>query len=205
MHSVPIIETDRLILRPYRRDDFPSYVALFGDAEVIRYVGGVPFTREQSWTRFLRQVGMWHYFGFGFFAIQDRQSGTFLGEAGFHDVHRAITPSLEGTMETGWALSPKAHGRGLATEAVSAALYLYARSGDDFRATVLTAANQGGAASTIGAVAGALSGAWLGASALPLDLVEAFDARMYLLMAAPALLRVAQMRAGLFLHLQQLS
>ena len=31
MHSVPIIETDRLILRPYRRDDFPSYAALFGE------------------------------------------------------------------------------------------------------------------------------------------------------------------------------
>lgn len=94
---------------------------------------------------------------------------------------------------------------GYVAEAVSAALYLYARHGDDFRTTVLAAANQGGAASTIGAIAGALSGAWVGASALPLDLVEAFDARMYLLMAAPALLRVAQMRAGLFLYLQQLT
>jgi len=122
MHSVPIIETERLVLRPYRRDDFTAYAALFADSEVTRFVGGVPYTREQSWTRFLRQVGMWHYFGFGFFAIQDRTTGTFLGEAGFHDVHRLITPSLEGTMETGWALSPKAHGQGLATEAVSAAL-----------------------------------------------------------------------------------
>ncbi|NVD38415.1 GNAT family N-acetyltransferase [Ensifer sp. HO-A22] len=122
MHSVPIIETERLVLRPYRRDDFTAYAALFADSEVTRFVGGVPYTREQSWTRFLRQVGMWHYFGFGFFAIQDRATGTFLGEAGFHDVHRLITPSLEGTMETGWALSPKAHGQGLATEAVSAAL-----------------------------------------------------------------------------------
>lgn len=122
MHSVPIIETERLVLRPYRRDDFSTYAALFADSEVTRFVGGVPYTREQSWTRFLRQVGMWHYFGFGFFAIQDRATGTFLGEAGFHDVHRLITPSLEGTMETGWALSPKAHGQGLATEAVSAAL-----------------------------------------------------------------------------------
>lgn len=122
MHSVPTIETERLFLRPYRRDDFPSYCALFGDEEVTRYTGGVPYTREQSWTRFLRQVGMWHYFGFGFFAIQDKQSGAFIGEAGFHEAHRQITPSLEGTMETGWAISPKNHGRGLATEAVTAAL-----------------------------------------------------------------------------------
>ncbi len=107
MHSVPTIETERLFLRPYRRDDFSSYCALFGDEEVTRYTGGVPYTREQSWTRFLRQVGMWHYFGFGFFAIQDKQTGAFIGEAGFHEAHRQITPSLEGTMETGWAISPK--------------------------------------------------------------------------------------------------
>jgi RimJ/RimL family protein N-acetyltransferase len=121
MH-VTTIETERLILRPYRRDDFTAYSALFANAEVTRFIGGVPFSREQAWTRFLRQVGMWHYFGFGFFALQDRETGQFIGEAGFHDLHRVITPSLEGTMETGWALSPLAHGRGLATEAVSAAL-----------------------------------------------------------------------------------
>jgi RimJ/RimL family protein N-acetyltransferase len=122
MHHVPVIQTERLLLRPYRRDDFPSYSALFADEEVTRYAGGVPYTREQSWTRFLRQVGMWHYFGFGFFAIQEKESGAFIGEAGFHDAHRQITPSLEGTMEMGWAISPKSHGRGLATEAVAAAL-----------------------------------------------------------------------------------
>lgn len=106
MHSVPTIETERLILRPYRRDDFGPYSTLFADPEVTRFIGGVPFSREQAWTRFLRQVGMWHYFGFGFFALQDRETGHFIGEAGFHDLHRVITPSLEGTMETGWALSP---------------------------------------------------------------------------------------------------
>ena len=122
MHSVPTIETERLILRPYRRDDFGPYSTLFADPEVTRFIGGVPFSREQAWTRFLRQVGMWHYFGFGFFALQDRDTGQFIGEAGFHDLHRVVSPSLEGTMETGWALSPRSHGRGLATEAVSAAL-----------------------------------------------------------------------------------
>lgn len=122
MNTVPTIETERLILRPYRRDDFAPYSALFADPSVTRFIGGVPFSREQSWTRFLRQVGMWHYFGFGFFAVQDRETGQFIGEAGFHDLHRVISPSLEGTMETGWALSPLSHGRGLATEAVGAAL-----------------------------------------------------------------------------------
>ena len=122
MQTVTTIETERLVLRPYRRDDFNTYSALFANPEVTRFIGGVPFSREQAWTRFLRQVGMWHYFGFGFFALQERETGQFIGEAGFHDLHRVISPSLEGTMETGWALSPLSHGRGLATEAVSAAL-----------------------------------------------------------------------------------
>lgn len=122
MQTINTIETERLILRPYRRDDFGPYSTLFGDAEVTRFIGGVPFSREQAWTRFLRQVGMWHYFGFGFFALQEKETGAFIGEAGFHDLHRSITPSLEGTMETGWALSPQAHGVGYATEAVRAAL-----------------------------------------------------------------------------------
>ncbi|KQY19592.1 GNAT family N-acetyltransferase [Rhizobium sp. Root482] len=122
MQTVTTIETERLVLRPYRRDDFNAYGALFANPEVTRFIGGVPFSREQAWTRFLRQVGMWHYFGFGFFALQERETGQFIGEAGFHDLHRVISPSLEGTMETGWALSPLSHGRGLATEAVSAAL-----------------------------------------------------------------------------------
>lgn len=43
MHSVPTIETERLLLRPYRRDDFSSYCALFGNEDVTRYAGGMDF------------------------------------------------------------------------------------------------------------------------------------------------------------------
>lgn len=132
MNRVPTLETDRLLLRPYRRDDFTAYAALFADSNVTRFIGGIPFSREQSWTRFLRQVGMWHYFGFGFLALQEKETGRFIGEAGFHDLHRVIVPSLEGTMETGWALSPDAHGNGFATEAVSAVL----RWGDQYLPTL---------------------------------------------------------------------
>ncbi|OLP56942.1 GNAT family N-acetyltransferase [Rhizobium rhizosphaerae] len=137
MPSIPTLETERLVLRPYRRDDFPAYVHLFADAEVTRFIGGVPFSREQAWARFLRQIGMWHYFGFGFFAIQERATGTFIGEAGFHDLHRVITPSIEGTMETGWALVPPAHGQGYATEAVAAALAWAKQSFPTLRRTCL--------------------------------------------------------------------
>jgi ADP-ribosylglycohydrolase len=89
------------------------------------------------------------------------------------------------------------------TEAIPAALALYAIHGNDIRSLGLAAANLGGASSTVGALAGALVGASLGAEALPLDLIEGLEGRMYILMAAPALLRVAQLRAGLFLELHR--
>ena len=85
---------------------------------MVRFIGGVPFTREQSWTRFLRNFGLWQVLGFGFFAIEHKATGALIGECGFHDLRRDIDPSLEGTMEAGWALSGAMHGQGIAVEAM---------------------------------------------------------------------------------------
>lgn len=88
---------------------------------------------------------------------------------------------------------------------VAAALLLFTTYPDSFERAVLTAANLPGDASAIAAMTGALGGAWLGAKALPLTLVDGLEGRMYILMAAPALYRTAQRRAGLFLQLHQRS
>jgi RimJ/RimL family protein N-acetyltransferase len=122
MIDVPTLETARLRLRPYRLGDFEAYARMWADPAVVRFIGGVPFTREQSWTRFLRQIGLWHHLDFGFFAIEHRETGAFAGECGFHDLRRAISPSLEGTMEAGWGLTAAMQGQGLATEAMRAAI-----------------------------------------------------------------------------------
>jgi ADP-ribosylglycohydrolase len=90
---------------------------------------------------------------------------------------------------------------GYVAEAVAAALYCYATHPDDFTAAVLPAINAGGDADTIAAMTGALVGAHLGARALPPDLVDGLDSRMYILVAAPGLYRMAQRRAGMFLKL----
>lgn len=120
--DIPELVTPRLRLRAFRRTDFDDYAAMWSQTEVVRFIGGVPVSREAAWSRFLRHVGAWQYLGFGFFAIEEKASGAFIGEAGFHDLHRSTAPSVEGTMETGWALSTIAHGKGLAEEATRAAL-----------------------------------------------------------------------------------
>lgn len=116
----PIIETPRLILRAHALADFDAYVALWSEPDVVRFITGTPFTREASWSRFLRHAGHWQHMGFGFLAIEERETGRFIGEAGFHDMRREIEPSIEGTLEAGWALMPSAHGRGYGSEAMQA-------------------------------------------------------------------------------------
>jgi RimJ/RimL family protein N-acetyltransferase len=120
MIDIPTLETERLVLRPHHIDDFDAHYDLWRNEDVVRFISGVPSTREQSWSRMLRLAGMWHYMGFGFFAIEAKESGRLIGEAGFLEAKRDMQPSIEGTMEVGWALLPSAHGKGYATEALKA-------------------------------------------------------------------------------------
>jgi RimJ/RimL family protein N-acetyltransferase len=116
------IITERLIMRPPTRDDFEDCAMQWADPEVVRHIGGKPFTREESWARLTRNVGHWALQGFGVWALRERDSGRYAGEVGLFDVKRNITPSIAGAHEMGWALCSWAHGKGFATEAVRAAL-----------------------------------------------------------------------------------
>lgn len=119
---VPVLETRRLVLRGPLLEDFPAYAAMWADADVTRYLGGVPVSEEDAWTRFLRAAGQWVMLGFGFWSVVERQSGARIGEVGFVEGRRNIVPSLVGVPECGWALTRSAQGKGYALEAVGAAL-----------------------------------------------------------------------------------
>ena len=116
---IPVIETERLILRPHAMADFEPCAAMWADPDVVRFIGGKPSTREGSWARFLRYPGLWQHLGYGYWAIEEKASRRFVGEGGFADFKREIEPPLNAP-EQGWALAPWAHGKGFATEAVAA-------------------------------------------------------------------------------------
>jgi RimJ/RimL family protein N-acetyltransferase len=134
---IPTLETERLVLRGHRPDDFDTHALMWSDPDVTRFIGGTPFPRDQAWVRFLRTAGMWQVMGFGFWAVEEKASGELLGEVGFHELRRDLKPSLEGTLEAGWAFRPAAHGKGFATEAVGAALGWGAENFPDKRITCL--------------------------------------------------------------------
>jgi len=118
----PVLETARLTLRPLALQDFEAYVEFWQNADVVRFITGAPVPREQTWKRLLSTTGHWQLLGFGFFAIEEKASGRFIGEAGFQEMRRDLLPSIEGTLETGWGILPAYHGKGYATEAISAAI-----------------------------------------------------------------------------------
>ena len=120
--SAPEISTDRLVLRAHRVDDFADCAAMWADPRVTRFIGGTPSTTEQSWARLVRNAGHWALMGFGYWLVTDRATGRFVGEVGFADMHREIDPPLGDAPEAGWVLSPDAHGKGLASEALAAGL-----------------------------------------------------------------------------------
>lgn len=118
----PVVETERLILRGHTLADYPESAAMWADPMVTRHIGGRPSTPEEAWARLLRYGGLWALVGYGYWVVQERETGRFAGEVGLADFHREVTPSLDGAPEAGWVTAAWAHGRGFATEAVRAAL-----------------------------------------------------------------------------------
>ncbi len=116
-----MLDSVRLTFRRHETSDLADCAALWGDAEVARFIGGQPSTPEEVWQRILRYAGLWTLTGCGYWVVHEKRSGRFVGELGLADFKRAISPSLDAP-EIGWALAPWAWGQGFATEAVRAAL-----------------------------------------------------------------------------------
>ena len=122
MPTAPTLLTPRLRLRPHGEADFTDCVALWAAPEVVRHISGTPSTPSETWSRLLRYVGHWSLLGYGYWVVETRETGQFLGEVGFADFHREIEPSFDGTPEAGWVFNPSAQGQGYGREAVTAAI-----------------------------------------------------------------------------------
>lgn len=116
----PVIETERLRLRAHRPDDFDACRAIWSDPEVVRHIGGKPASGEDAWRRLLTYAGLWRLLGFGYWAIEAKHSGEYVGDIGYAEFRRDMLPSLRGMLECGWVLARAAQGRGFASEALAA-------------------------------------------------------------------------------------
>jgi RimJ/RimL family protein N-acetyltransferase len=120
--EIPVIETARLRLRGHYPSDLAPAVAMFQEPQFYQYLAGHPLPEEEVWTKLLRHMGVWHLCGYGFWAVEEKATGQYIGAVGFGEWQRDITPSLKGFPEVGWVLAPHTHGQGYALEAAQAAL-----------------------------------------------------------------------------------
>jgi RimJ/RimL family protein N-acetyltransferase len=109
-------------LREQRSDDLARHAAMLSDPQVFRFVGGHPQAREEAWRRLLGAAGLWAILGYGYWSLERKADGAYLGQIGFGDFMRDLEPSIEGLPEMGWLLPSEAHGQGYASEAVAAGL-----------------------------------------------------------------------------------
>ena len=120
--SAPRLETERLVLRAFTRDDLAAHAAKLADREVVRHLGGHAFNREDSWRRLTMAAGHWPLLGMGCWAVEQKADGRMVGEIGFADFERGMTPDISGMPEMGWVFESAIHGQGIAGEAGRAAL-----------------------------------------------------------------------------------
>jgi RimJ/RimL family protein N-acetyltransferase len=117
MAIVPHITTDRVLLREARRSDFDAFASIVMDPERPNPPG--PVDRQTAWRIFNAGLGAWVMDGIGFWAMEERETGTFIGSIGaFHREPRPVASDVDAAdLELGWSLVRRCRGRGLATEA----------------------------------------------------------------------------------------
>jgi RimJ/RimL family protein N-acetyltransferase len=104
------IETNRLLLRLWNEGDFDKFAEYYADENNAKYVGGQK-NIDEAWRHFALQIGHWQLKGFGYWAVDEKSSGNFVGCVGLWQ--SAGWPELE----LGYWLLKEYQGKGYAYEA----------------------------------------------------------------------------------------
>ena len=111
---VPVLTTDRLILRAPRVTDFDAYADIFMSDRAVHMDG--PYDREGAWADFTQATAGWMLRGIGLWTLERRSDGVVVGFGFFWQEFGDPEPEL------GWVLTAEAEGNGYATEAAQAML-----------------------------------------------------------------------------------
>ena len=108
--SIPVLETERLILRGSREDDLDALSEFYQKEEETRFIGGT-LSRDKVWRSIAVDLGHWALRGFGFFAVELKSSGKLAGWCG------PWAPEGWPENEIGWGIFPQFQRQGYASEA----------------------------------------------------------------------------------------
>lgn len=115
MIKIPIIETERLILRAACEDDFSPYRDFYADAEASAFYGG-PLDAGAAWRKFAADLGHWQLHGYGMWTLEVKSARQMVGGCGI------VLPYGWPHRELTWWIAPAGRRKGLAFEASNAVL-----------------------------------------------------------------------------------
>lgn len=107
--------TDRIILRPWKDEDYTPFYTMSSDPKVYEFL--LPFPDKSACDAFVDKVrGYFSRRGWGFWALEHKESGEFMGMAGMHEPGPEFGVGRP-CVEIGWRLAPAFWGKGFASEA----------------------------------------------------------------------------------------
>lgn len=112
---MPVLTTDRLLLREMTRDDLPALRAILQDAvTMVAYEGAFSNAEVEAWL--VKNLNRYAVDGFGLWAVELRSSGAVIGQCGItrQDISGAKV------LEVGYLFNRAHWHRGYATEAAAA-------------------------------------------------------------------------------------
>jgi RimJ/RimL family protein N-acetyltransferase len=134
---IPILETERLVLRALKPDDFETYARFMADEDVTRHLTGKPMGRADAWRNMAMVVGHWALRGYGRWAVERKSDRVFVGHVGLWN------PEGWPGLEVGWTLAKEFWGQGYASESARAAMrYGFLTQDVDRLISVIDVANE---------------------------------------------------------------
>jgi RimJ/RimL family protein N-acetyltransferase len=121
------LETERLVLRKPELGDCDGYAPIWGDPEVMRFLGGQPLPPERVAEAIERMLGQWERHGLGLFSVLRKEDQRLVGRVGYllwdterwvNAMHEVLEGDLE--LEIGWTIGREFWNEGYATEAATA-------------------------------------------------------------------------------------
>lgn len=113
--SIPMLETERLILRAPKGADFAVYRAFYADRAASSFYGG-PLDPALAWRKLAVDLGHWALRGYGMWSLELRETGEMIGSCGL------VWPEGWPRHELTWWMMPAARRHGYALEASRAAI-----------------------------------------------------------------------------------
>ncbi|WP_297679840.1 glutamine-hydrolyzing GMP synthase [Helicobacter sp.] len=114
--NVFVCESERVFLRPYTQADFVALHRILSDKKTM-YAWGHGFSKKESQEWLDKQLAHYQQYGFGIWAIVEKQSGEIIGNAGLNYAEINLKGKTQEVVEIGYLLHHDFWDKGYGSEA----------------------------------------------------------------------------------------